>query len=715
MTGGRLTSRRRCGRSFGWGTLLWCIGIFLTFWAAGSLVAEEARKPVKIDVSGFGILGNRALKRTLELVSDPENPPAFFTATQIEDAALLLLAQVREEGYLRPRVEARLTLDGGETANFSWTNAGFTELPRPMRAVEVHFVVHRGERFFFEEITFYGLTVIDEETARSYFVATGYLIETRRARLFTPSRLEGGMNSIRDVLISRGYESAIVLARELEQDAETGAVRVAILVDEGPLSLVRGASVVIEREGEVERRDLDVAADQAFSRAWLQDREQELRAEFYELGYPDVAVSGEIARREYTDDEVLVDVVIRVEPGPYITMGEVIFDGLDKTRESVVRRRIDLKEGKRLNRLEVDEGRFRLARLGVFASVEVDYEDADEGRRNVVYRVREGKELDINVLFGYGSYEMFRVGLEVEQYNLFGRAHRSRLQLTQSLRSSSVNYRYTVPELFGEEIHGFGTLFGLRREEPDYDRREFGSSVGVQRYFWRLDLDSGLRYLYQLLESRSGVVSGPDGLDRAVVSAVELSLQRDRRDNPIYPTDGYQARTVVEAAFDKLGGEVDYQRLELDASYHHDFGGGLFLHLGANHGILNTFGEVAREVPITRRFLTGGENSVRGYLEGEASPRNENGELVGSETYTLVNLELEQALTQRWSVVVFGDWVGFARRFDDYPIDESLYSIGLGIRYKTLIGPIRLEYGHNVNPREDDPSGAVHLSIGFPF
>src|SRR5690606_11929264 len=168
------------------------------------------------------------------------------------------------------------------------------------------------------------------------------------------------------------------------------------------------------------RRDLDVAADQAFSRAWLQDREQELRAEFYELGYPDVAVSGEIARREYTDDEVLVDVVIRVEPGPYITMGEVIFDGLDKTRESVVRRRIDLKEGKRLNRLEVDEGRFRLARLGVFPSVEVDYEDADEGRRNVVYRVREGKELDINVLFGYGSYEMFRVGLEVEQYNLFG-------------------------------------------------------------------------------------------------------------------------------------------------------------------------------------------------------------------------------------------------------------------------------------------------------
>ena len=50
-----------------------------------------------------------------------------------------------------------------------------------------------------------------------------------------------------------------------------------------------------------------------------------------------------------------------------------------------------------------------------------------------------------------------------------------------------------------------------------------------------------------------------------------------------------------------------------------------------------------------------------------------------------------------------------------YPIDEYLYTAGLGVRYQTLIGPVRLEYGRNLNPRPNDPSGTLHLSLGFPF
>ncbi|MCB1122023.1 MAG: BamA/TamA family outer membrane protein, partial [Verrucomicrobiae bacterium] len=51
----------------------------------------------------------------------------------------------------------------------------------------------------------------------------------------------------------------------------------------------------------------------------------------------------------------------------------------------------------------------------------------------------------------------------------------------------------------------------------------------------------------------------------------------------------------------------------------------------------------------------------------------------------------------------------------EYPFDEYLYSIGLGIRFRTFMGPIRLEYGHNLKQREGDPSGTYHLTIGYPF
>ena len=61
------------------------------------------------------------------------------------------------------------------------------------------------------------------------------------------------------------------------------------------------------------------------------------------------------------------------------------------------------------------------------------------------------------------------------------------------------------------------------------------------------------------------------------------------------------------------------------------------------------------------------------------------------------------------------DAVGIARSRSDYPWDEGLYSAGGGIRWRTIIGPARLEYGYNLNRRPHDPAGTLHLSIGFPF
>jgi outer membrane translocation and assembly module TamA len=88
---------------------------------------------------------------------------------------------------------------------------------------------------------------------------------------------------------------------------------------------------------------------------------------------------------------------------------------------------------------------------------------------------------------------------------------------------------------------------------------------------------------------------------------------------------------------------------------------------------------------------------------------------IGAKAYLLGNLELEQAITPNWSVVAFGDAIGIAAALREYPFDEILYAAGLGIRYQTLIGPVRLEYGRNINPRPGDPSGTLHFSIGYPF
>jgi outer membrane translocation and assembly module TamA len=194
-----------------------------------------------------------------------------------------------------------------------------------------------------------------------------------------------------------------------------------------------------------------------------------------------------------------------------------------------------------------------------------------------------------------------------------------------------------------------------------------------------------------------------------------LDLRHDQRDDPLLPRRGYKLAGNFELASVGLGGEVDYQRVDIDTSLHIRIARGQFLHLGLNHGVALTLAGGSDNLPFNKRFFPGGESSVRGYRQGEAAPRDSNGRIIGAETYTQGNLEYEQMLTPSWSLVVFVDGVGFARDTTDYPVEQALFSAGGGIRFKTIVGPVRLEYGRNLNPRRHDPDGTLHFSLGFPF
>ena len=123
---------------------------------------------------------------------------------------------------------------------------------------------------------------------------------------------------------------------------------------------------------------------------------------------------------------------------------------------------------------------------------------------------------------------------------------------------------------------------------------------------------------------------------------------------------------------------------------------------------------VGRQVEIDVREGTSAESLER-LQSGEAVTRDTAGELIGAKSFSMLNLEYELALTQRISAVVFWDALGITARIADLPWEDTLHAAGVGVRYNTVIGPIRLEYGHNLNPRPTDPAGTLHLSIGYPF
>ncbi len=669
----------------------------------------------QLRVRGYGLRGNRELRRTIKLL-DTEEERRYYDAAFIEDAAFIMLSVLKQDGYLYPAVRVEFELADGTERSFLWREGAEVILPRPVEALSVRFTVEPGVLFYYKNVDISGIRALDENQAMAYFIPADFLLPLKSTRVFTPAKLNAGIDNLREILVSEGYHDALAIAREVDIDRETGAVSVSIDVAEGELYLVEKLEKEIHYTdtGEWHRETRD-DIDAVYTRRWVQDRVIILRNRFLRKGYADVAIDVDTTKTPVEGEAVAVDLLFRVQTGRKVYLDEIVLMGIEKTRRSMLKRRIGSREGEELNRLELEDARYRLARLGIFESVELEYEEVEPGRRRAVFRLREGDRTEASLMVGYGSYEMLRGGIEVAQYNIFGRAHRSRLGAIQSFKSTSVDYTYTVPEVLRRDIDAFATVSALRRREIDFLREEYGGSVGIHTYSDAIDSDLSFRYGYRALESRRFDDVEQYGMRRANAGSVTFDMTHDRRDNPISPRTGYKLGGSLEVASRILLGEAAYQRLELASSLHGETGRGFFVSLGLKHALVDTPGRVQNHLPFSKRFFPGGEHSVRGYQHGGASPRDDEGKLIGAETYTLLNFEVEQMITPSWSVVLFFDGLAAAQKLGSYPCSETLYSVGGGVRYSTFMGPLRVEYGHNPSPRSGDPSGTLHVSLGFPF
>ena len=679
--------------------------------------SSETHKPAKMKISGYGLLGDRQLKRTLTTLELSGKKPEFLAAAFVEDATLIITSRARQDGFLRSKISIEMQSADGKKLRLTSDELLENPLARNARFTQVHFRIRKGPLYHYDTLEFEGLDSIKEKEARSYFVETGALFALKGNRIYTPEKLRRGLTSLTDVLDRKGYQKAKAELGEVTADDKTGAVKVRIRVQQGAQSIVRSVreEFFFETNG-VAAQIQTIYPNKPYSTVWLQDLRQSLRTNQLHRGYPDVAVDVRTLQEQPRDGKINLDLLATVHRGPQVRIGEVKFEGQKKTRRSLLSRRVRVKRGELLDRIKVEEGRFRLAQLGIFDTVDLDYQPIDEGTRKVLYRVKEGKQLNVSLLFGYGSYELLRGGVEIEQNDIWGRAHHARLKLIQSFKASSADFTYTMPESIGNDVDVFFNATGLRREEISFTRLEYGGGFGAHKYYKPISTDLTVRYNYQILNASevNGIVA-PEGVTNSSVGAIITEVKHDRRDNPLYPTKGYKVFTTIELATEYLAGDVNYQRVELSSSWHHPLGGGRLLSLGLSHGVVLTAGSPAQDLPFNKRFFPGGQNSIRGYTEGEASPRDDKGRIIGAETYTLGTVEFEQALTPKWAIVIFSDSLGLAEHASHYPCDNGLFSVGGGLRWKTIIGPVRLEYGYNLNPRLHDPSGTLQFSLGFPF
>jgi outer membrane protein assembly complex protein YaeT len=677
---------------------------------------DQGPPPATLRVEGMSWLRDRELRVSLErLLGDARGET--LSANAVEDAMFLLMSALQSEGFLKPVIAAQCTDRDGRTTTFTFDADMATMVPRTMAARAVRFQVKPGVRFFVSDVTFSGLHALKANAARRFLVGDAVLFPGKTSRAYTPAGLSRALGGVEAELKELGFAEAEVRTGTLSIDERTGAVRVAMAVTEGPRWRVGAINVV---GGEAAGVKLDGWAKRV-GQPWTESLQRAVASEvakaFFAQGYADVRVKMTRQATPAADGTKAVAVVAQVESGEQVRLGPVRFDGAENVRDEVLRRRVHAQPGEPLNPLEIDQARFRLARLGVFQKIELRYDPTRGPVRSPVFKVKEGRSLETNLLFGYGTYEQLRGGVELRQFNLFARAHQSRLLFVQSMKSTRGDYSYTVPEIFGEAVDGTVKIFGLQREELSFVRQEYGANVSVSLPIRWLGANATAGYTFQALRNRDNQLA-TRALDdtQLTVASLDAALTRDRRDNPLRPRRGYRWFGQVEAASRGLGGAAEFQRFELGGSYHRPLGAGRWVHAAFTHGVITTWGTTDALLPVNKRFFPGGGNSIRGYREGEASPRGADGRFVGAKSYALANVDFEQALSSTWSVVAFGDALQTAAELRDYPLGgDNLFSVGLGVRYQTLIGPIRVEYGKNLRPRADDPSGTWQISVGAAF
>jgi outer membrane protein insertion porin family len=334
----------------------------------------------------------------------------------------------------------------------------------------------------------------------------------------------------------------------------------------------------------------------------------------------------------------------------------------------------------------------------------------------VVLAVRERPTGFVGFGGGYSSDEGFRGFVEAGEQNLFGTGR----GLRWKSNVSEIGYRhdlfYLEPWLFNYRLKGQADLYIESREETGYEVRREGLALGANREFTP-QLLLNLRYRYELVDYSNvdpDLTAELGPLENFNIGSVGLVVDYDRRDNPIKPRRGSNQLASIEIARPLFGGNVSFTKYQLESVWYLPLWTGAEIALGLRGGFTQLL-LGAEDLPLSERFFLGGDRSVRGYGYKEIGPKDAAGNPLGGNAFALGNVELRFSLYKKLRGVLFFDagelWADQA----GLPPSGIKTSVGTGIRYETLVGPIRLDWGYKLKREPGESPSRWHLTIGYPF
>ena len=663
------------------------------------------------------------------------------------------------------RIEEYLRAQGYRDATAAFTREGQGD------DLVVRFTVSRGPLYRVARVTLTGnasLSAADLAAAR----------RVREGQVFSAAALTAEASAIQDLYARRGYASARAVpeAQPIEGgDAQQVPVAVRITVAENVRTVVSSLRVQgnTALAGSTLVEGLGLQPGQAFYPTQLALDQDAVQLRYANAGFRSATVSSSPGLSE---DGARADVVFTVEEGPQTFVDHVLIVGNQRTRTETIRRELQLTTGDPLGLSAIAESQRRLATLGLFRRTRLtELGHGAETSRDLLVTVEEAPVTTIGYGGGLETKPVLRGSaaaggiaseqlefaprafFEVGRRNLFGKNRSVNLFTRVSFRPQNFNgesastaaggygfseYRvigtYREPRVRDTAADAFltGTLEQQRRATFNFARRAF--TAELLRRMTRQTSVTG-NYQLQRTELFDERIAEADRLlvDRLFpqvrLSSFSLSAVRDARDDLIDPKSGTYLSANAQVAGRRIGSEVGYLKSYLTGQWFRlvprlrDVVFASSLRVGLASGFPRTATivdpdgglrtETVRDLPASERFFAGGDTTVRGFALDQLGTADTiiGGFPKGGNALVIVNTELRLPVRGGLGLVGFFDTGNvFAKtRAIDFGAFRS--SLGFGIRYKSPVGPIRLDVGFKANRRPGEDPTAVHISLGQAF
>jgi translocation and assembly module TamA len=413
-------------------------------------------------------------------------------------------------------------------------------------------------------------------------------------------------------------------------------------------------------------------------------------------------------------------VTYTIAPGPATRFGALAIEGLKELDPGYVERRLRWRRGEVYDAAKVDDTRRALIESGLFSTVQITpaVDASDPGNARMTIDATERPHRTIGAGVGYNTSQGAAARVYWENRNLFGNAEYLKLSATAGQQVYGVNANFRRPDVFATDQDFLATAEIADDTPTAYHSRRALATVGLERRFGRL-LTGGVAFEAEEadVEQLANVSTNTSAqrTQRYTLFGIPAYIKLDTTDNLLSPTRGYRAQLSVTPAHTFSSPGLTFVTNLLSASTYWKVDSDARAVLAGRVAVASLDGAPLAALPADQRIYAGGGGSIRAYGYQMAGPLAPNNDPIGGKSSLVMNFEARLKVTDTIGVVPFVDAGSYYESSVPQLGQRLLYGVGLGLRYYTAFGPLRLDLATPLYKRSADSWVQVYISLGEAF